>query len=283
MLDSNFLGTEGRTSTSCNHLANLAKEHYRKLERMIDSATFVTKKVTIVGQGESTISQGITDISIINNSLKEISQCKALIAYLREAIKEKDNLLAEAKKYISDEQKELAKNITRQEPHIDDSDIIDSWPLEKRVRYYSLEAHAAVYGKAIHQDGSVSKQRELLHKSLLGESNVTTLASNVAIYSNTPSIDTQVLEDSYFNLQKKYREYQASLNSLKTEIDDAVNAHNNQVDEEYNEAYKKWAAEYQSICNRDALERNKEVQRISKLKIIIPDNLKEIVAKIENL
>lgn len=283
MLESKFFSTEGRTSTSCNHLANLAKEHYRKLERMIDSATFVTKKVTIVGQGESVISQGITDISIITKSLKEISQCKALIAYLREAIKEKDNLLAEAKKYISDEQKEFSKKSPIHEPHIDDPDIINSWPLEKRVRYYSLEAHAAVYGKAIHQDGSVSKQRELLHKSLLGESNVTTLASNVAIYSNTPSIDTQVLEDSYFNLQNKYREYQASLNSLKTEIDDAVNAHNNQVDEEYNEAYKKWFVEYQSICNRDSLERNKEVQRISKLKIVIPDNLKEIISKIENL
>ena len=88
-----FLGTEGRTATSANHLCNVAKEHYQHLEKMLTNQSLVTKTVSIVGQGGPNILiNGITDLSPMQKALKEIAQCKALIAYFREGIKAKENL-----------------------------------------------------------------------------------------------------------------------------------------------------------------------------------------------
>ena len=88
-----MLGVEGRTSTSANHLANLAKEYYQNLESQIKNQSLVTKTVTTVGQNNTTVLiNGITDLGHMKQSLKEISQCKALIAYLREGIKAKKAL-----------------------------------------------------------------------------------------------------------------------------------------------------------------------------------------------
>ena len=56
-----FLGTEGRTATSANHLCNLAKEHYQHLEKMLTNQSLVTKTVSIVGQNNSNILIGILE------------------------------------------------------------------------------------------------------------------------------------------------------------------------------------------------------------------------------
>lgn len=252
--------------------------------RQIKTSSFVTRTVTVVGEKDSSVlHSGVEDINHLETALKEISQCKALIAYLREGIKAKDALLQEVKAYVSQEQIDFGAKRPHLDKFLQEKDVVDSWPLEKRVRYYNLEAYAAVYGKAIHPDGELSKQRETFHNSLAGQSELKAYVNQILIYKNIPTIGVKDLEDFYFDLQKKYREYQASLNSLKTEIDNAITVHNAKLESDHQVAYDKWNRDYQDIVNRDNLFRNQEVARVSSLKIIIPENLKEIVSKIENL
>lgn len=285
MFTSPFLTTiGGRTATSANHLCNLAKEHYQTLERQIRNNSFVTKLVSVVGiPGESTLVAGATEVNSLEVAIKEIAQCKALVAYLREAIKAKDVLLNQVRDYLSTEAIELSNNRPHAAAKISSEDVINGWPIEKRLRYYSLEAAAATYGKYIHPDGDISKQREVFHEALSGKSTLKEHTNQILLYSDIPTVSKEDVERVYFDLQSKYREFQAELNSLKTEIDNAVNVHNAKVAMDYQKAFDAWSNAIQDQTNKDQILRNEWIQKVSHYKIIIPDNLVDIVKRIENL
>lgn len=285
-----FLGTEGRTATSANHLCNLAKEHYQHLEKMLTSQSLVTKTVSIVGQGNpNTLINGITDLAPMQKALKEIAQCKALIAYFREGIKAKENLERQVKDYGS-EKPQFTESFPEREKYLTEEDIMATWPIEKRVRYYALEAKAATYGQYIHPGQAFAEQRAVFHKALVGESTIKERENYVLIYENRPTLTLEEVESTFFDMQNTHREAEAELNSLKQEIKDALTADKLQKDNAYAIAYQKYIAAneaYQdhlkAIALADANKRTEFSKTVSKLKILIPDNLKDMIKKLENL
>ena len=249
-----MLGVEGRTSTSANHLANLAKEYYQNLESQINNQSLVTRTVTTVGQNNTTtLITGITNLKPMKQSLREIAQCKALIAYLREGIKAKNDLLKKISDYVSEEQQKLAFETPTRPQFITEADVINSWPLEKRMRYYALEAKAATYGEFIHPTEPFSKQREIFHKALSGESEIKEREYYVLVYKNTPTLPLEEVEAVFFDMQNKHIETEAELNSLKTEIQDAIQADKIQKESEYKAAVESHNAKYLELVNRDNL------------------------------
>ena len=285
-----MLGVEGRTSTSANHLCNLAKEHYQHLEKMLTNQSLVTKTVSIVGQGTPNILiNGITDLSPMQKALKEIAQCKALIAYFREGIKAKDELEKQVKDYSS-EIPPFTESFPEREAYLTEEDIMATWPLEKRVRYYALEAKAATYGQYIHPNQAFAEQRAVFHKALVGESTIKERENYVLIYENKPTLSLEDVESTFFDLQNKHREAEAELNSLKQEIKDALNADKLQKDNVYAVAYQQYMSareEYnntlQALEIADSVKRTELSDAVHKLKILIPENLKDMIKKLENL
>ena len=285
-----FLGTEGRTATSANHLCNLAKEHYQHLEKMLTNQSLVTKTVSIVGQGSPNILiNGITDLSPMQKALKEIAQCKALIAYFREGIKAKENL-DKLVKDSSSEKPQFTEPFPEREKYLTEEDIMATWPIEKRVRYYALEAKAATYGQYIHPNQAFAEQRAIFHKALVGESTIKERENYVLIYENRPTLSLEEVESTFFNMQNTHREAEAELNSLKQEIKDALTADKIQKDNAYAVAYQKYIAaneayhdNLKAIALADANKRTELSKTVSKLKILIPDNLKDMIKKLENL
>lgn len=89
-----FFGDKGLTSTSANHIANLAKEAYERLEAKLNTTSFIRETITVIGStAETTVKLAQTGlITSAPNILKEICEYKSLIAWLREAIIEKENL-----------------------------------------------------------------------------------------------------------------------------------------------------------------------------------------------
>ena len=151
------------------------------------------------------------------------------------------------------------------------------------MRYYALEAKAATYGEFIHPTEPFSKQREIFHKALSGESEIKEREYYVLVYKNTPTLPLEEVEAVFFDMQNKHRETEAELNSLKTEIQDAIQADKIQKESEYKAAVESHNAKYLELVNRDNLKRIEMNKTVSKYKIIIPDNLKDMVSKIENL
>ena len=66
-----FFGKHGITSTSANHLANIAKELIADNEAKLKNITFVTTTIDIVGStaSDKTISRGYTEeqLSLLTN------------------------------------------------------------------------------------------------------------------------------------------------------------------------------------------------------------------------
>ena len=89
-----FFGEQGLTSTSANHIANLAKEYVAGLEESIDGVTLYNTEVSLLidpsGNKHSlVVGNTLEDIEDIKNKAMHIAEAKSLIAWLREAIKAK--------------------------------------------------------------------------------------------------------------------------------------------------------------------------------------------------
>ena len=91
-------------------------------------------------------------------------------------------------------------------------------------------------------------------------------------------------------MQNTHREAEAELNSLKQEIKDALTADKLQKDNAYAVAYQKYMTaneayhdNLKAIALADANKRTELSKTVSKLKILIPENLKDMIKKLENL
>ena len=225
----------------------------------------------------------------MQKALKEIAQCKALIAYFREGIKAKEKLEKQVKDYGS-EKPQFIESFPEREAYLTEEDIMATWPLEKRVRYYALEAKAATYGQYIHPNQAFAEQRAVFHKALVGESTIKERENYVLIYESKPTLTLEEVESTFFTLQNIHREAEAELNSLKQEIKDALNADKLQKDNVYAVAYQQYMSareEYnntlQALEIADSVKRTELSDAVHKLKILIPENLKDMIKKLENL
>ena len=93
-----FFGEHGLTSTSANHLANIAQEKIVSNEAKLRNLNFVTTTVDIVGSPADSgkvINKGYDEAQLgeIRGLLAEIADMNAFCAWIREAIRAKDTEL----------------------------------------------------------------------------------------------------------------------------------------------------------------------------------------------
>lgn len=88
-----YLSEKGITSTSANHLANLAKESIKEAESILDNISFVNKKVALINGEEKDLRINKDRLSEISILLDRVSNMHAFCAWVREAIKEKKESL----------------------------------------------------------------------------------------------------------------------------------------------------------------------------------------------
>lgn len=276
------------TSTSANHICNLAKEFIRNLELEINNLAFYNEDITIIGStGTSRITVGNTSVKEIPEMLNRIAEAKSLIAWLREAIKEKEN----AQTFLNNTYLEMYKiqnniedPIRPKKGHIlTEIEYYNSLSVKERNRYYELETIASVIGKAIHSDGAYSKARETLFKLINKPTKVQGNGRDTVIYTYTPSISLDEVEKVYFELQNKHREVQSELNSIRHKCELAISASESEVLGKYSKEMEEYRNISDSINNKAAEFLNSESSRISNLKIIIPNSLKNIYEQISKL
>ena len=155
--------------------------------------------------------------------------------------------------------------------------------------YLFLLAACSKIGKFIHPNGEYSKARATaLQKH--GTSNVKDYQSSTVIYNYESSVPADVIERKFFEMQELHREYQKRLNTIKFNIDNEVHKLNDQYTamlDKYNEIesinnanIRKKTAEYKTLFNNWKM---KKLEELRKLKIIIPNELKEIVDLVNNV
>lgn len=289
-----FFGNSGLTSTSANYIANKAKEYMASINLKLENLNFVNESVNFNGNNDTT-KNTLTKVGITENDLDKIvkedinilGDMTSLIAWLREAIKAKENNLNYLTTYYSYEDYLKENNIEENCPIREDlptnEDIIASWPSEKRKKYYDLEARCSVIGKLIHNDSPLVKAREQILDAINNPNVVDNSNESVLIYSRVPSINGETIDNILMELQNKHRSYQAELNGLKHEIETEVNNKTKEINSKYLEDYKNYKNNYK--YNQDKYQEELKVRRIkmSDEKIIIPDSLKKIYDFVNNL
>jgi len=282
----NFFNNNGITATSANHIANMAKEYYEDLTTQLKSIRFYNSEIELLTAGKKVqtstgLSKSDWKFTQIEAELNQIASCKALIAYLREAIKAKEELTMKVEQTIPDGIEMPKAPIMPSKKT--QKDVLDTWPLEKVVRYYRVQAYAATYGEIVHPSGSLAKARKDFLDKLSNPTSVDLKGSETIISTFTPTIDTQSVEDLFFKIQKEYRALQAEFNGLESEIKKTIQ-------DEFDSTMDKYTADYQSFQSEQKRQmdnlfkwRSDEKQKIEKLKIQIPENLKSIYDTINNL
>lgn len=286
-------GEEGvaLTSTSANHIANLAKEYIQGVETQLNNICFFNAEVALVGNvgGASTIQTGVLPEALGNlqSMLEGVVQAKSLIAWLREAIKAKENLMKGLQTVsLEDWCKEngIVKPETPNYGHIlTEVEYYASLPIKERNRYYQLETEAAVFGKYIHPDGHLSDARKELEDKLQHPHKVDGKGRDALIYTYTPTVVVAEVDNVFFELQKKHREVQAQLNAMKYSCEQAINESINKVNTEYMTASQKCQAELKDVLGAFKTWKDEKSQKYSKLKIVVPNSLLGIYNTINSL
>ena len=283
-----FFGENGLTSTSANHVANLAKEFISSNENYLNNISFINCKIGLIGiDKDQTYSLGVKNLDDIDGILVNIAKCKSLIAWLREAIKAKNALISDINNLTILGYCQLKGLPNPEHPQLTDyltvEEYYDSLPIKERNEYYSLEAEAATLGQFIHPGGNFSKQRSLLSEKMMNPIKSEGEGRDTVLYKYSPSVNLTEVEETFFKLQAKYREIQARLNGMKHLCELAMQQDHLQKDNAYKATYTEYSAKMHEIENECNIYKDEELVKIQNLKIVIPKSLESIYKKIQSL
>lgn len=275
--DQIFFGENGITTTSANHLANIAKEMYQALEETNKNIGFIRSTVKLLSGGEESVLECGVDTTIhLTPNLEKIAKLKSLIAWLREAMKAKQRLINEASNLEYRD-----PNMPLREAYLTEDDVISTWNIKKRSQYYHIETMCAVFGEFIHPSGQYAKQRANMLKKMNSPKAIEGHGRDAIIYSYSPSLDPEEVESTYFQLQNEFRGYQAQLNSLKHEIEMAIAEDTRAKDLTYSQTLHEYIENNNKAFANFQKEKNLAIQKAQNLKIIIPDYLKSIYDEVK--
>lgn len=293
-----YFGNEGLTSTSANFYANICKEMIQRTEERLNGVKFYQTSIAAIGSTiKQIMTEGTHDISFVEDALKEVAEANAFCAWVREAIKEKENQQDSViHKNIEDWAKEQGleypecPNYPNSFDNVTGQDIVDSWDINKRFKYLKLEAFASTIGKYIHPNGTFSKARNVMHKAISNPITKEGTGRDLILYYAEGTVDPMEVDNKFLSLQDWYRSYEKELNQMKAEIKEEVNKQNQQRANDYQVLIDKYYADHRVYNNTLIDLRNKfnkwkisENERISQLKIVIPKDLNGVFQRVKSV
>ena len=285
------------TSTEAQNICNIAKEAVTNEHERLSAVSFYDTEIASIISPEAFIKTKISpnDISWISESLDKIGRYNALNAWLKEAIKAKEEAMDEVDIMDVTTLDFYEDYIKPEEPTIgydsfDEEQVMSEWSADKLNRYYTLNSEAAVIGKYIHDSGAIAKARKDLVNKMANPSTVSGQGRETIVFKYIPSVDTEVVEGIYMSLLAKHRKLNAELNSLKAEIKETVNKKNIEASIAFRDKHTEWEykiSEYYSLVKQRDAKINEykisEKERISKLKINVPSSLMDTYKEIKAL
>ena len=285
------------TSTEAQNICNIAKEAVTNEHERLSAVSFYDTEIASIISPEAFIKTKISpnDISWISESLDKIGRYNALNAWLKEAIKAKEEAMDEVdimdvttldfyEDYIKPEEPTMCYD------SFDEERVMSEWSADKLNRYYTLNSEAAVIGKYIHDSGAIAKARKDLVNKMANPSTVSGQGRETIVFKYIPSVDTEVVEGIYMSLLAKHRKLNAELNSLKAEIKETINKKNIEASIAFRDKDTEWEYKISEYCTlvkqRDAKINEykiSEKERISKLKINVPSSLMDTYKEIKAL
>ena len=283
MTQNNMLGKDGLTVTSANHVANIAKEMYEAAESKLKQLKLYSRDYMLAVNGNTYRVENEsdkTDLETLSSVLEEIGELKSLIAFLREGVKAKAAMDEDEafEAYIEELIKEGRTDLIKPELKKDSTfeDAFNELTAEQKARYYALEAKCATIGAYIHPGGVFASARNAFFEHKQDPILVVGSGQEAEVNTYTSGFSAKEVDDTFFALQKEYRSTQAELNKLKAEVDEKVAKNDKASIDETLMTVQMWSEARKA-------ERLKYKEYVKALKIVVPQNLRNIYEKVKDV
>lgn len=277
-----FFAEKGITSTSANHVSNKGKELLKSEQAVLDNINFVNTTASLLSGGESrTITKGMSTDSFesMHKTIAKIANLNAMSAWIHEAIKAKTEILEYVQSLSIDkwakEQNIELPNAPGKEFPITESDVIGTWDVAKRNKYYVYESYCSLVGKFIHPKGAFYEAKAQMNNAVQNPNKVEGSGRDAIIYSYEPSMPISDVNVEYNWLSTELRHKEAEFNKMKQEIVDAITEDKLAKAQKFNDAYVKYIDTMESIRNKFDMWKTKTVKEVSALKIYLPQGPKQ--------
>lgn len=277
-----FFAEKGITSTSANHVSNKGKELLKSEQAVLDNINFVNTTASLLSGGESrTITKGMSTDSFesMHKTIAKIANLNAMSAWIHEAIKAKTEILEYVQtlsidKWAKEQNIELP-NAPGKEFPITESDVIGTWDVAKRNKYYVYESYCSLVGKFIHPKGAFYEAKAQMNNAVQNPNKVEGSGRDAIIYSYEPSMPISDVNVEYNWLSTELRHKEAEFNKLKQEIVDAITEDKFAKAQKFDDEYAKYVDTMESIRNKFDMWKTKTVKEVSALKIYLPQGPKQ--------
>ncbi len=284
------------TSTEAQNICNVANEVIARLTEHLNSVQFYNTSITSIVSSDNEVcaGRGTTDIAWIQDAIIKIGKYNSLIAWLKEAIKNKEEALDELSDMRLQEWSEYKNYPALKSPSrkatVTKEDVIRNLEATELNKYFTLQSKAAAIGKFIHETGSISRAKVMLGKVLAEPNKISGAGRDTVVYKYTPSVNVDDVDNMFLSLMSEHRSLNAQLNFIKAKAVEEANKQNIANEQEYQKARTAYSKEYNDWLDKTEDLQSRfnqyiitEKEKISKLKINVPDSLMETYKSIKAL
>ena len=294
-----FTTEEGMTSTSAQHVSAMANVMVQDIKQHIMGLRLYEKSIRVIGDAEVTVETVNNTLPEIADSVKRICKANALIAWLREAVKERE----QAQKYVSDmtlddwmKKQGIEKPVSPEPPQMprinfqDYKTILDTGLSVKEYnRFVELNSALAVYGEMIHDKGLLTRQKSELARIMQNPTEVKESGRDTII--TTYKVDANIydgIDYLYTELQSEYRKLQAEKNGIEAKFSNLAMDYQTRKNDEWKAAKAQYDRDLQKV-NSELVGiqtqmkewKKQRLEELAALKIIIPDALKPLYKELK--
>lgn len=284
MINKTYFGASGLTSTSASYLANLAQEQVKANESLLEHLHFDKEVKSLLSQGIEYVTResNVDSLKAIDNILRENSNYYWFIAWVKSAIKEKEKA-ANSLPSFSDWVEGKLPEPPQEKNRVYEENIIAEFEPSKLARYYRLQQFAAVFGKMIHDRGSIAVARKTAYTYQSNPTSLDKLDNDVILTRHELKFTIEQIDEMYNELQAYRREFDKQLNQIKFEILNEVNRRNKDLDLEYQKEYEQWRLLRDQLRNDYNIWYRDAKEEISLWKIVIPEELQDTMKYLQSL
>lgn len=294
-----YFGEEGMTSTSAQHVSAMANVMVQDVKQHIMGLRLYEKSIRVIGDVECKVEEVNNTLPEISEGVKQICKANALIAWLREAVKEREK----AQQYVQDmtldkwmELEGIEKPTSPQPPMMpkinfqDYNTILETGLTVKEYnRFVELNSALAVYGEMIHDKGLLTRQKNELARIMQNPTEVKESGRDTIIITYKVDVNIGVdLDKLYTELQSEYRKLQAEKNGIEAKFSNMAMAYQTRKMEEWKAAKSQYDrdltrvnSELVGIQTRMQEWKKQRLEELAALKIIIPNDLKALYKSLQ--
>ena len=294
-----YFGEEGMTSTSAQHVSAMANVMVQDIKQHLMGLRLYEKSIRVIGDVECKVEEVNNTLPEISDGVKQICKANALIAWLREAVKERE----QAQQYIQDMTldrwmelqgiEKPASPVPPMMPKINFQDyktILDTGLTVKEYnRFVELNSALAVYGEMIHGKGLLTRQKNELARILQNPTEVKESGRDTIITTYKVDVNVSVdIDKLYTELQSEYRKLQAEKNGIEAKFSNLAMDYQTRKMEEWKAAKSQYDrdltrvnSELVGIQTQMQEWKKQRLEELAALKIIIPNDLKALYKELQ--